>query len=284
MNYVLFNHLSNNGAGETRADALYTSLGVKADDPAYKKIDLVGLNLSEWMKDITADDLIYLVAGDGTLNRIANELDGVEIPCPVLLISGGTGNDFLRDIVENYPTEGYTDIREYIKNLPTIRVNGKECHFLNGIGYGIDGMCCEVADKKKAEGKKKIDYTALTINLLMFHYKCPTATVVLDDGKETTYEKVWLASAMNGRYYGGGMKAAPDQDRKGDGLTFLIWHGSGKIGTLADFPSIFKGEHVKKKSVTVIPAKKIKVKFDIPTAMQIDGETVLNVSEYEAWK
>ena len=90
---------------------------------------------------------------------------------------------------------------------------------------------------------------------------------------------------MNGRYYGGGMKVAPDQDRKGNDLTCVIWHGSGKISTLATFPKIFEGKHVEKtKMITVMKAKKVKVKFDIPTAMQIDGDTVLGVSEYEAWK
>ena len=283
MNYVLFNKLANNGEGEKRADALLTSLGVTEGDE-YKKIGIVGLDMKEFIGGVTAEDIIYFVGGDGSLNRLANDLDGVEIPCPVYLISGGTGNDFMKDIVENYPSEGYTDIREYIKNLPTIRVNGEERKFINGIGYGIDGMCCEVADQMKAAGKKKIDYTSLTIRLLLFKYKCPTATVTIDDGKEMKIEKVWLASAMNGRYYGGGMKEAPDQDRKGDSLTCVIWHGSGKIKTLASFPSIFKGEHVKKDIVSVFPAKKIKVKFDIPTAMQIDGDTVLNVSEYEVWK
>ena len=283
MNYVLFNKLANNGEGEKRADALLTSLGVTEGDE-YKKIGLVGLDMKEFVGSVTADDIIYFVGGDGSLNRLANDLDGVDVPCPVYLISGGTGNDFMKDIVENYPSEGYTDIREFIKNLPTIRVNGEERKFINGIGYGIDGMCCEVADQLKAQGKKKIDYTSLTIRLLLFKYKCPTATVTIDDGEEIKIEKVWLASAMNGRYYGGGMKEAPDQDRKGDKLTCVIWHGSGRVKTLASFPSIFKGEHVKKDIVSVYTAKKIKVKFDIPTAMQIDGDTVLNVSEYEVWK
>ena len=191
----------------------------------------------------------------------------------------------MKDITENYPSEGYTDIREYIKNLPTISVNGTTRKFINGIGYGVDGMCCEIADQMKEAGKKKINYTSLSIRILLFKYKCPTATVTIDDGKEQTFEKVWLASAMNGRYYGGGMKEAPEQDRKGDKLTCVIWHGSGKIKTLSTFPSIFKGEHVKKTDmISVFTAKKIKVKFDIPTAMQIDGDTVLNVSEYEVWK
>ncbi|MBR3039120.1 MAG: diacylglycerol kinase family protein [Lachnospiraceae bacterium] len=283
MNYVLFNNLANNGEGEKWADALVQKLGVKEDE--YKKTNLVGLDLPAFVKDVTAEDIIYLVGGDGTLNRLANDLQDTEVPCPILLISGGTGNDFLKDITENYPTDGYTDVREYIKNLPTIKVKGTTCHFINGIGYGIDGMCCEVADQLKAAGKKKINYTGLSIKLLLFKYKTPNATVTIDDGEEKTYHKVWLASAMNGRYYGGGMKVAPDQDRKGDSLTCVIWHGSGRVKTLAAFPKIFEGKHVEKTDmITVIPAKKVKVKFDIPTAMQIDGETVLGVTEYEAWK
>ena len=285
MNYVLFNKLANNGEGEKWADALFTTLGVSEGDE-YKKVGLVGLDMKEFVSKLGADDVVYFVGGDGSLNRLANDLNGVDVPCPFYLISGGTGNDFMRDITENYPSEGYTDIREYIKNLPTVRINGKEERkFINGIGYGLDGVCCEIADQMKAAGKKKVNYTALSIRLVLFKYNCPNATVTIDDGEEKRIDKVWLASAMNGRYYGGGMKEAPDQDRKGDKLTFVSWSGSGRIKTLAAFPSIFKGEHVQKKDiVTVIPAKKIKVKFDSPRAMQVDGETVLNVSEYEVWK
>ena len=284
MNYVLFNKLSNNGEGEKWADKLLETLNGKVGE-GYEKTNLVGLDVKELLGKVTADDLVYLVGGDGTINRFANDTCGMEIPCPVLFISGGTGNDFMKDIVENYPSEGYTDIREFIKNLPTIKVKDITCHFLNGIGYGIDGMCCEVADQMKAAGKQKIDYTGLTIKLLLFKYKCPTATVTIDDGKEKTFHKVWLASTMNGRYYGGGMKVAPEQDRLGDSLTCVIWHGSGKIATLAAFPKIFEGKHVEKtKMVTVMKAKRVKVKFDLPTAMQIDGDTVLGVKEYEAWK
>ena len=53
MNYVLFNHLSNNGAGESRADALLKTLGV-TEGEEYKKIDLVGLSLTDWLKAFVA--------------------------------------------------------------------------------------------------------------------------------------------------------------------------------------------------------------------------------------
>ena len=96
------------------------------------------------------------------------------------------------------------------------------------------------------------------------------------------YDKVWLAPTMHGRYYGGGMIATPDQRRDGGHTaSVLVFHGSGKLKTLMIFPSIFKGEHIKRaKYVSVLTGKDIHVKFDRPTALQIDGETILGVSEY----
>ena len=86
---------------------------------------------------------------------------------------------------------------------------------------------------------------------------------------------------MKGRYYGGGMIAAPEQNRADGKVSLVVWHGSSKFKTLMVFPSIFKGEHVKQtKYIEVIKGKEITVKFDRPTALQIDGETVVGVSEY----
>ena len=63
----------------------------------------------------------------------------------------------------------------------------------------------------------------------------------------------------------------------------MVFHGCGKIKTLCVFPSLFKGEHIKhKKNVDVLSGKKITVKFDSPRPLQIDGETVLGVTEYTA--
>ena len=79
------------------------------------------------------------------------------------------------------------------------------------------------------------------------------------------------------------MMVAPEQDRLNPTKeqTLVLLHGTGKIKTLIIFPSIFKGQHLKNKNVfTVIKGHDITVKFDRPVALQIDGETILNVSEY----
>ena len=89
---------------------------------------------------------------------------------------------------------------------------------------------------------------------------------------------------MHGKHYGGGMIATPNQDRENaEKISLLVWHGSGKLRTLMAFPSIFKGEHVKyTKFIEIIEGKEITVEFDKPCALQIDGETVLDVTSYTA--
>ena len=51
--------------------------------------------------------------------------------------------------------------------------------------------------------------------------------------------------------------------------------------SLIAFPSIFKGEHIKhKKMIEIMEGHEVTVEFDKPQALQIDGETVRNVTKY----
>ena len=150
------------------------------------------------------------------------------------------------------------------------------------MGYGIDGYCCDVGDIQRSEGKKNVNYTAIAIKGLLFWYHPVRATVTVD-GKTQRFKHVWLSPAMNGRYYGGGMEIAPAQDRLNHDRTVsvVVMHCASKLKTLAVFPSIFKGEHVKHdEMVTVLTGHDIQVEFDRPTALQIDGETISGVRGY----
>lgn len=92
-----------------------------------------------------------------------------------------------------------------------------------------------------------------------------------------------VAPTMNGRFYGGGMMPTPNQNRLNeDGLvSAMVMFGSGKLKTLMVFPSIFRGKHIKHSEfVNVHSGQEIEVEFDRPAALQIDGETILNVSKY----
>ena len=167
--------------------------------------------------------------------------------------------------------------------LETIKNMDKEYIFINGVGYGIDGYCCEVGDALKEKGKTP-NYTSIAITGLLFKFKPVNATVTVD-GIKKEFKKVWIAPTMFGRHYGGGMIPTPDQNRSAEdgSLSLMVFHGSSKIRTLMIFPSIFKGEHVKHtKYVTVMTGKDITVEFDRPTPLQIDGETISGVTKYSA--
>ena len=72
------------------------------------------------------------------------------------------------------------------------------------------------------------------------------------------------------------------KEREDGTVSTMVYYGKGKIKSLMVFPSIFKGEHVAHTDMVKLfkGAHNVTVKFDRPTALQIDGETVTNVTEY----
>lgn len=276
--YVLYNPLADNQHGEEEAKKLDEVLS--GNELVYQNVTEID-DYKAFFAGMDEGAEVILCGGDGTLNRFANHIEGIENLPSISFFGCGSGNDFLRDVGDNGGKP--VPMSEYLKNLPTVTVKGETYRFINGVGYGIDGYCCEVGDKLREERPgKKINYTGIAIKGLLFHYK-PTGATITIDGKEYRFEKVWLAPAMFGRCYGGGMYPTPGQTREDDHLSVLVFHGSGKLKTLMIFPSIFKGEHVKKeKYVTVLSGKEITVKFDEPRPVQVDGETILEVPEYTA--
>lgn len=277
MYLILYNPLSAHGRGEQLTQALKEKL--KDTDYEMRDIREVG-SYAELFASMGAEDRLVISGGDGTLNHFVNAIDGIEPSCEIYYYATGTGNDFYADVAKE-PGQ-LVQINEYIKNLPIVEVNGIRKRFLNGIGYGIDGYCCEVGDELAKKSDKPINYSSIAIKGLLFYYKRTNAKVTVD-GKTYPFSKVWLAPAMKGKYYGGGLMIAPDQNRLDeDGyVTAAVMHRSGKLKTLMVFPSIFKGEHVKhKEMVWLMRGHHITVEFDRPTALQIDGETVLGVTTY----
>ncbi len=278
MYHVLYNPLSANGKGQNKAQRLKELL--KDGEAVFSDIREVG-DWSKFLSELGESDSLVLAGGDGTLNRFINLTDGLKLPEKLFYYAVGSGNDFYHEVATE--ADQLIPLNEYIKRLPTVTVKGTTHKFLNGIGYGIHGYCCEVGDEIKRTSDKPVNYTSIAIKGLLFHYK-PTRAVVKVDGVERTFEKVWLAPSMNGKCYGGGMMIAPAQDRLSEeaALTLVVLHGTSKLKTLMVFPSIFKGEHVKHTGAfEFLTGKELEVSFDRPVALQIDGETVLDVTEYK---
>lgn len=278
MKYVLMNPKANNGLGEQDAREWAKCLN---EEVTYVDV-LKTKDMKGFVLGLNPEDEIIVAGGDGTLNHFANDVADIDIKNNVFYVKSGSGNDFYRDNKEHCNELGMIPLNRFIRNLPIVHVNGITRRFINGIGYGLDGETCRVGEEMRMKTTEKIDYTKIAIKLLLGGYKLKHATVTVD-GNTAEYDHVWLASTMKGRYYGGGLMVAPNQDRfdEENRVSVVALYKKNRIGTLLRFPSLNKGEHIKKKDwVTTVVGKKVEVKFDEPCALQIDGEVVLNVTSY----
>lgn len=274
MKYILYNPLSNNKKGEKTLEEAKAKIKGKCEC-----INVIGLDTKTFMENLSSNDDVIIVGGDGTLNNFVNSIDLEDIHNDIYLYKAGSGNDFLNDIESK---EDFAHINKYLTNLPKVSVNGITRYFFNGIGYGIDGYCAYVGNEmRKKSGTKKINYTSIAIKGLLYGYKRVNAIVTVD-GITNKYKNVWLAPCMKGRYFGGGMKVAPYQDREDGLVTSVVYFSKSKLKTLFIFPSIFSGKHAKYvKNVRMTKGKVVEVTFDKPTALQIDGETITDVLSYK---
>lgn len=280
MIQILMNPMSNNGKGkesEVSLEEIFGNGQINLTDVTKIK------DISSLVSKFDPSDIIVISGGDGTMSRFVADTKKLNLTQQIYLYPCGSGNDFLRDVRERAKIENkLVSLNVFIKSLPTVTVNGITRHFINGIGFGIDGYCCEEGDRIRETSTKPVNYTNIAIGGLLGKYHPANAEITVD-GVTKEYKNVWLAPTMLGRYYGGGMMITPSQDRLNPEKTVssAVWYGTSKLGILPRFPSVFKGEHVKyTKSFEIRTGHEVKVVFDRPQALQIDGETVKQVTSY----
>ena len=213
----MYNRLANNGIKPTISDDI-------------KTIDCVNKDYEKFFAELNPEDEVVFIGGDGTLNHLVNALDCSKIKNNVYLLPNGTGNDFMNDIGGTVGNEIL--INKYLVDLPVVHVKNRDVKFLNNMSFGLDGYCCEMADIiKEKKPNKKINYTLIAIKGLLFDFT-PRHAWIEVDGKTYEYDNVWLAPSMNGRYVGGGMMMAPDQDREDNALSLVVYACKSKLKSL----------------------------------------------------
>lgn len=97
MDVILYNPLSNKGKNLKIAKKLYRQ-ALKKD----RKATIVNLleitDVQKFLNGYTKDDCMILIGGDGTLNRVVNQIRGFEIKPQLYMYKAGTGNDFMRSV------------------------------------------------------------------------------------------------------------------------------------------------------------------------------------------
>ena len=157
---ILYNPLSGNKSAKEKVYQLDDILA--NNDLKYVEMT-PDFDYKKFMHDVKADERVVLCGGDGTVNRFVNEVDEEDLSKPTFYFPLGSGNDFNRD-VHGKLDNTLINLNNYMSNLPVVTVKGKSTKFINGVGYGIDGWCCEVGDKLRAkDSSKPINYILVKI-------------------------------------------------------------------------------------------------------------------------
>lgn len=274
--FFLYNPLAGEGKTLSLAEKMKSESDVEIIYEDLTKID----DFYSFSAKLGDADKLIVCGGDGTLNRFINSVGEAEIKNEIIYYPAGSGNDFMHDL-NRRESDGAFSLKGLVENLPSVTIKGKKYRFINGVGFGVDGYVCAEGNRLRNKGKK-VNYTAIAVKGLLFAFKPVNATVIVD-GKEYRYSKVWMTTSMKGRFFGGGMKITPNQDRNSaDGkISVLIAHSLGKLKIASLFPSIFEGKHVKyTQYIDIHKCHSMTVKYDRPCDLQIDGETFLDVTEY----
>ena len=279
MKYCVLYNPKSGGKGRGK-DPAKKLLQILPDDELYYRSMPEIKDFKAFLKEVTDD--IIVCGGDGTLNYFINKINGIKYQNHLWYYPTGSGNDFHSDVGEDGSRPYSLD--KYIANLPTVHVADKDLKVLNGAGAGLDGFSCAEGERLRRAGRKTINYTLIAIQgfLYKFHPHKITLTV---DGKVHHYDHVWLSPIMYGKFFGGGVKIAPRQDRhNGKTLTVVVATCPNVLKIMTVFPKIFKGNHEKHTDIVkIFTGQKIKIELDTNAPFQYDGEVIQSVSSYEMW-
>ena len=275
---VYYNPLSANGKGKEEAQKIEEFL--KNSEFTYEDATQAG-DEAELLKKLPEDVIPVFTGGDGTVNFVVNAIKKSGTKRPVWFFPAGSGNDFCRDIGREKNPAPF-EINEYVDHLPSVTVQGKTMYFVDNVGAGIDGYCCEESDRLKSIGKHQ-SYQMIAVKGLLGKWN-PVDAKVTVDGVTREYKKIYMAPVMFGRYYGGGIKIAPSQERKNPDhkVTNVVAWAKNRLQGVFLFLSILMGNAEKlTKNIEFHEGYDVKVEFSPAVAVQIDGETFTNVTEYE---
>ena len=213
-------------------------------------------------------DVVAAVGGDGTVNEVANGLDGYDVPLGVIPL--GTANDFARQMGIPADADHAMDVilQRKPRRLDTASLNGRR--FLN---VSTAGVGAEATAETPAEAKESLGALAYLISGMrkLAELRPQTARFV-GDGFEYAGEFLMFAVGLT-RASGGGTMVTPMASATDGLLDLCIVEGMSR----ADFARIAlrvkRGDHIGQEGVQYVQVRSVTIDAREPIAVNVDGES-----------
>jgi diacylglycerol kinase (ATP) len=222
-------------------------------------------------------DRVIAAGGDGTASEVASGLlaSGRASNIELGLIPLGTGCDLARGL--ELPLRAANAIEAMARGA-TRRVDAGRVHyvahdgsnavshFLNVASFGLSGLTdLYVRTSPKMFGGT-VAFAIAAIRSIV-SYRCPDVSIAVD-GLEVHRGPLNLAAVANGRFFGGGMKIAPNAQFLNGRFDAIVVGEMGKLGLISKFPKLFSGQHLDLACVSSCGAQVVE-------AEALSGEAVL---------
>jgi YegS/Rv2252/BmrU family lipid kinase len=216
------------------------------------------------MNPINPDAILGLLPS-GTRNVLAKSLD---LPQDIIACINNLtkGNPKKIDVL----TATVTSSEPYDKSSKLVtRV------FLNAAEIGVGAEIIDRSKKVRTKIKSRLLSTIASIFVTLPTYESNVSEILLDDGREKIRTKMTMAVIANGKFLGGGFKAAPRAVFSDGLLDVVILKNSGSFKMLDDFVNIREGDYSKEDDVIYKQAKKVSIiSKERNVTVVIDGEPI----------
>ncbi len=235
-------------------------------------------------------DRIVAIGGDGTVNEVVNGffVDGKPIApeATFALVPYGTGGDFRRSIgVANDVQEAAKIIamgkrrKIDLGKLTFVATSGPDAGgqavrmFANITSFGLSGVVDRLVNdsKKRLGGKAAFAWASIRAT---FQYTNQRVQLVFD-GTDRVESTIYNVAVANGRYFGGGMKVAPNAELD-DGTFDVVAFGDMGLGEALKLSrKIYDGAHLSMDKVTSRRARVVHaepIEAGAVVELDVDGE------------
>ena len=222
------------------------------------------------------EKLIIACGGDGTISEVANGILNSGKDAELGILPSGTGGDFRRTLEIPARTR---DAARVLRTGRSVRIDAGRVSYTDHtgadatryfVGVASCGMSTRVIERVKTD-----DVSFVSALLKTAMRNAPVRLVVQIDDSHERHLVVSNLCIANARYFGGGMKIAPDA-KLTDGKLDIVSIGdlsAMKIFTSA--PRVYTGSHLSMPEVSHTLARKIIVRAadrNTAVALEVDGE------------
>lgn len=230
---------------------------------------------------------IVIAGGDGTTSEVVTGLlaAGLGAHVRLALLPLGTGGDLVRALGVPRDVEGalarIAAGKERSVDAGRARYRDaagheRESYFLNVASAGISGLVTALVNEAPKSLGGTLSFLIGTLRGIARHRAVPARVVV--DGRTIHEGPLVLATAANGRYFGGGMHVAPNALLDDGLLDVTLIGGVSKLRLLRELPKLYTGAHLGAEAVIADRGRTIEITplaSDAgadPIHIELDGE------------